>query len=115
MFDLNQEPNQSEEFEREFIDRKHCKTIPMSDILVGQKIGKWLVISSAKKKPGSLLKRFLCRCDCGIEKVIAGTRLKRRKTLRCILCSRKEHSARHRGWSVRKTKMEIVDGKSGCS
>lgn len=50
--------------------------------LLNQKFGKLLVLSFVEtdKRRHS---RFLCRCDCGVEKIILGTSLQTGKTTSC--------------------------------
>lgn len=38
--------------------------------LLGQRFGKWTVIAPAENYPGTNKRRWLCRCDCGNEKVV---------------------------------------------
>ena len=75
--------------------------IPDQDML-GKRFGKWLVISSVKHKSGH--RYYLCKCDCGIEKIISGGELRRKRTptTQCIKCKNKEHSIIHKGWLQRK-------------
>lgn len=51
------------------------------DYLVGQRFGSLTVISKAKNKQERVA--WLCRCDCGREKVVIGLDLKRGKTVSC--------------------------------
>lgn len=41
-------------------------------ILVGQRFHRWIVISAC---PKSRHQKYLCRCDCGMEKAVVGTSL----------------------------------------
>lgn len=50
--------------------------------LVGQNINRWNVIALAEKdKRGRA--RFLCRCECGTERIVSGHNLKRNKSKSC--------------------------------
>lgn len=52
------------------------------EIEVGTVFGRWTVLAPAKRdKHGR--KRFLCRCDCGVEKLVAGTYLRHGKSQSC--------------------------------
>lgn len=50
--------------------------------LIGEKFGMLTVIGQAETT-GAGHRRWLCRCDCGTEKVILGTNLKRGTTVSC--------------------------------
>jgi hypothetical protein len=61
--------------------RKHLSPAP-----VGQRFGKLIVIAEAeplKLKSGTLARKLLCRCDCGIEKSITKYCLEKGKILSC--------------------------------
>lgn len=50
--------------------------------MIGNKFGKLLVISqSGKNKRGDIL--WLCKCDCGLEKIVKGSNLRIGKTKSC--------------------------------
>ena len=51
--------------------------------LTGQRFGRLLVIRRAKKKNKCRHTAFLCRCDCGAEKIIFGTNLRTKSTQSC--------------------------------
>ena len=60
-----------------------CPGIPRVSIvgdynldLTGQRFGRWTVIKLAGKTQNSRERTWLCRCDCGTEKVIPQGRLK---------------------------------------
>ena len=63
--------------------------------LKGQKFGRWTVMSYAGSagKKGSKKRLWLCRCDCGNERVVQGHNLKNGKTNSCG-CLRKVLSLR---------------------
>jgi len=54
--------------------------------LTGQRFVRWLVVAYAGKRPPSRSAYWLCRCDCGAEKVISAYSLKRgdSKSCRCL-------------------------------
>ena len=63
--------------------------------LTGQKIGKLTVIKRASNyKDGSA--RWLCKCDCGNEKIIAGYNLRRGHTNSCG-CNTKIEASKKKG------------------
>ena len=63
--------------------------MPKALALLGQKFGRLTVLSEASvNKPGK--SRWLCRCDCGIEKIVLGSSLKNGSTKSCgCLCGEK--------------------------
>jgi len=56
--------------------------------MTGKQMWNWTVIKKVKV-PGETKAMFLCRCICGTEKAISGTRLRRGVTKSCG-CDRKE-------------------------
>lgn len=70
------------------------QTIDRQDI-VGKEFGKWVVLKfeSYTKKTGHL---YLCRCECGREKLIPRNNLMRGKTSRCGKCSSAYHWSKRR-------------------
>jgi len=56
--------------------------------LVGTKIGDWLLLSRLPKS------RFLCRCICGVEKVVSISNMRSGRSLSCGCVGWKEISAR---------------------
>lgn len=71
----------------------------MKQDLIGQQFERWVVVSTADKdKSGN--PRWLCRCDCGVEKIVAGGDLKRGRSRSCGCLSRQlvaERSTTHGG------------------
>jgi len=57
--------------------------------LVGQVYGRLTVLSRAEKLPGSGRARWLCGCECGMEKIIGGDSLRNGHTKSCG-CLQKE-------------------------
>lgn len=49
----------------------------------GQRFGRWLVLEYAGLHPAHQIGMWLCRCDCGKEKVIAGSSLRSGKSRSC--------------------------------
>ena len=64
----------------------------------GQTYGLWLVLSKGEHKYNQ--QRWLCRCQCGIEKEIASQHLAGGKSTRCIKCSGRKNSERARSRNV---------------
>lgn len=75
-------------FKNGTLPKKTNKTINRVDI-VGSFFGKWNVIEFTKytKKEGHL---YLCKCECGFERLIPRNNLIRHKTTKCRSCSAKE-------------------------
>lgn len=61
------------------------KGTPWKIDLVGQKFGKWSVVS---RVAGSM---WLCRCDCGIERPVSGSSLTLGKSKGCWSCHSRKH------------------------
>lgn len=59
--------------------------------LVGEKYGNWTVLEKAKKPEDSKSSSafWLCRCDCGTERIVSGNVLKQGKSKSCG-CKRKQ-------------------------
>lgn len=57
---------------------------------VGQRFGRWTIVEPAGTVSNCL--HFLCRCDCGAERVVASSGLYGGKTTGCMAC----HIARKR-------------------
>ena len=85
-----------ENFKNGTLPQRTNEEIDRQDI-VGQQFFDWAVISflSYTKKTGHL---YLCRCLCGIEKLIPRNNLMKHKTKRCQSCARKKY------WDNRKSK-----------
>jgi hypothetical protein len=59
--------------------------------LTGQRFGRWTVLREGERVPGSKLRRWLCRCDCGTEAIRYQGNLRDGKTTRCRRCSNVTH------------------------
>jgi hypothetical protein len=57
--------------------------------LAGKKFGRWTALNFGEKKGGQHV--WLCRCDCGVEMLVAGQSLRRGVSTSCG-CRRKEVS-----------------------
>lgn len=62
--------------------------------LTGQRFGRWTVIKLAGKGPNSRERTWLCRCDCGTEKIIPQSRLKSGNSRSCGCLQREMASER---------------------
>jgi hypothetical protein len=63
--------------------------------LTGQKFGKLMVINRAEKPKNNKQGTYwLCRCDCGCEKIINGNNLKNKITLSCGCLAKEKTSER---------------------
>lgn len=51
--------------------------------MTGQRFGKLTVISPTKKRDKRGVVFWLCKCDCGNETIVSGTRLRRGETKSC--------------------------------
>lgn len=50
--------------------------------MVGRKYGRWTIISFFDHRPKRMV-RWLCKCDCGNEKVVEGAQIRRGASLSC--------------------------------
>jgi hypothetical protein len=59
--------------------------------MIGNIFSKWTVLSEVKvvQNRKSIFKHYLCRCECGTEKVIRGDTLRSGRSSRCKDCSKK--------------------------
>lgn len=58
----------------------------MGDSMVGEKHNKWTVLSfDGRNKNNNSM--WLCRCDCGTEKVVMGSHLRNGQSKQCKTCS----------------------------
>lgn len=82
--------------------RKEIKScgcrVRLKEMEVGARFGRWSVIDAtpkqltASKRNGVMVPSFLCRCDCGTERVVRGQALRRKGSKDCG-CSHKRISA----------------------
>jgi len=61
--------------------------------IIGQIFGQWKVLEFSELRPGNSF--YLCRCKCGYQKKIAGSKLRKGLTLSCRSCSQKTHGQSH--------------------
>lgn len=79
------------------VDRRK-RTSPNSVDMTGRRYGRLLVLSRAETIKG--LSRWLCRCDCGVERVVRGADLRNGSTRSCWCLGRENVIAAcstHRG------------------
>lgn len=74
----------------------------LKDSMPGNVFGKWTVLKRVKHKDDHWY--YLCRCECGHEKIVAGGELRRGRSTQCKLCKNKSHGAIHKGWHERRLK-----------
>ena len=60
--------------------------------IIGEKYGKWIVLSEAESKNHN--RAFLCRCDCGTEAVVMGHNLRTGGSVQCTQCAWESHPGR---------------------
>lgn len=69
--------------------------------LTGRRFGKWVVLGRASNgKNGNT--RWLCRCDCGRERIVYGQKLRSDKSRQCKSCARRENknALKHGQWGT---------------
>lgn len=65
--------------------------------IIGKRFHKLVVLERAPNLPNQRISRFLCKCDCGNEKIIHGWKLVREQSKSCG-CSRKERLDLSKTW-----------------
>jgi hypothetical protein len=60
--------------------------LPHGKDMVGRRFGKWLVLHRHHATKGENQARWVCRCDCGSEKVVRGDNLRRGWSNMCRRC-----------------------------
>lgn len=65
--------------------------------LVGQKFGRWTVIERAPRPEGNSSRSafWLCRCECGTEKVVSGNVLRQGKSQSCGCYNKDSHTDKY--------------------
>jgi hypothetical protein len=58
--------------------------------MIGEKFGKWVVLSKGGYKHNNQF--WLCRCECGTKKEISVQHLKKGKSTQCIVCAGRQLS-----------------------
>jgi hypothetical protein len=64
-----------------------------TDIQIGQRYERWIVLDGPVREK-NVATKWLCRCDCGIEKLVAGTNLLFKKSRSCGCLGRELTSQR---------------------
>lgn len=61
--------------------------------MIGQLFGKWTVLQEVKiqQKRASVFKHYLCRCECGLEKVVRADGLRNGRSSQCADCRKKRY------------------------
>jgi len=74
--------------------------------LTGKRFGRWVVLALHPERSRLGLARWICRCDCGTERIVLGTKLRRGLTTSC--CFKIKHglsgSRVYRCWDNMKTR-----------
>ena len=65
------------------------KVIEMKE---GDKYGRWTVVRFSHKAPQSGNAHWIVKCECGTEKDVCGSKLRRGVTTQCKVCHGKEQS-----------------------
>ena len=63
--------------------------------MIGDKFGKWTVISDVVKADNRYRKYYFCRCECGREKFVYAYYLKNSKSTACVSCGISLGKTRH--------------------
>lgn len=63
------------------------------ELPMGTRFGRWTVIGPAEPLKSNRQARFLCRCECGVEKAITSQSLRKGYSTQCRECWRARKSA----------------------
>lgn len=76
--------------------------------MVGKRYNHWTVIAEAEPSPSGRI-RYMCRCDCGFEKIIHGETLRYGHTHMCAGCAVKEQRAKKQSKKALKGETRVSD------
>lgn len=80
--------------------------------MVGKRYNHWTVIAEAEPSPSGRI-RYMCRCDCGFEKIIHGETLRYGHTHMCAGCVVKEQRAKKQSRKALKGETRVSDAPPG--
>ena len=84
----------------------------MNDIQPGMKVGRWTILEELPKD-SHYRRKFKCRCECGLEKVVRGDGLQRPGNIGCYGCAKRTHAMIHTPeyatWSAMKNRCSNPD------
>jgi hypothetical protein len=78
----------------------------LNKIQAGHRYGAWVILSEAKRLGGDT--RYLCRCDCGTEKLVSAITLRNGSSTSCG-CQKKERAPRISDFELKPTPPEIQE------
>lgn len=81
--------------------------------MTGKRCGHWTVLKRAETGDGERGAYWLCRCDCGTERVIYGSALRRGKTKSCG-CSAPPRVGARKCAKCGKTMRNVRQGRTVC-
>jgi hypothetical protein len=80
--------------------RPKAKLPDSTENLAGKRFGKWVALEYRGMEGSKRL--WLCRCQCGVEKIVTRDNLRSKRTTQCQRCAwtsrRKPHKRLHRMW-----------------
>lgn len=76
--------------------------------MIGRRYNHWTVIAEAEPSPSGRI-RYMCRCDCGFEKIIHGETLRYGHTHMCAGCAVKEQRAKKQSRKALKGETRVSD------
>ena len=74
-------------YDNGLIGKKNIKTKTTEINMVGETFGYLTVLNKTEERDTAGGIKWLCRCQCGREKIIAGALLRQGRTISCGLCS----------------------------
>ena len=78
--------------------------------LIGQKFGRLTVVERAEngiRKDGSPFTRWMCKCDCGKEKIVTGSNLRKGITKSCGCYAKEQTGKINRTHGLKKSKLYV--------
>jgi len=77
--------------------------------MTGKKIGRWMVLEEAGKNSNKTF-NWLCRCDCGTERIVRGEKLRQGKSNSCGCSSAEDISGtRYGDWVASELKRKFLE------
>lgn len=74
--------------------------LEFSEESIGVKFGSWTIIAVSHRPSDKAKKEFLCRCECGAEKLMRRHRIERGERMACTECRAAASLYRDRLWKV---------------
>jgi len=73
--------------------------------VAGERFGRWTVIAKSEERAAKYHVSFLCRCDCGTERVVSGSYLRAGNSSSCGCLAREVNRESHTRHGLRKHRL----------